>query len=197
MAVTDIFSVERQLVFYGAYHSNPTNIAIHICCVPMLLWSSMVFLSSLSTPASSPSVAHYFGPYLGFELNWATLLATIYQLYYIILEPVAGLLYVPQMAVMLLSAIPFSHRSDGVKMAAFVQLFSWIAQFMGHGLAEKRAPALLDNILGAFVLAPFFVHMEILFSLGYNKTLHKKMKSGVGVEIAKFRREQAQQKKAE
>jgi uncharacterized membrane protein YGL010W len=32
--------------------------------------------------------------------------------------------------------------------AIIVQIISWIAQFLGHGLAEGRAPALLDNIVG-------------------------------------------------
>lgn len=27
-----------QLTFYGAYHSNPTNILIHVFGVPLLLW---------------------------------------------------------------------------------------------------------------------------------------------------------------
>lgn len=27
-----------QLTFYGAYHSNKTNVLIHIVCVPLLLW---------------------------------------------------------------------------------------------------------------------------------------------------------------
>lgn len=27
-----------QLTFYGAYHNNPINVAIHIVCVPLILW---------------------------------------------------------------------------------------------------------------------------------------------------------------
>lgn len=58
---------------------------------------------------------------------------------------------------------------------------AWIAQFIGHGVFEHRAPALLDNLvqgeafiessrggivdqLAALVLAPFFVHLEALFA---------------------------------
>lgn len=33
-------------------------------------------------------------------------------------------------------------------IAGAAHVVSWIAQFMGHGLAEGRAPALLDNLLG-------------------------------------------------
>ena len=45
----------------------------------------------------------------------------------------------------------------------------WIMPFVGHGFFEKRAPALTNNILTALV-APFFVFVELLAMLGYNKT---------------------------
>ncbi|KAG8920934.1 hypothetical protein FRC00_009341 [Tulasnella sp. 408] len=68
-------------------------------------------------------------------------------------------------------------------------------QFIGHGVAEKRAPALLDNLLGALVLAPFFVHLEILFKFGFFPELQKRVNNGIGVEIAKFRRAEAEKKR--
>ena len=36
-----------------------------------------------------------------------------------------------------------------IKYAAAGNISSWIAQFMGHGFAEGRAPALLDNLFQA------------------------------------------------
>jgi uncharacterized membrane protein YGL010W len=32
-------------------------------------------------------------------------------------------------------------------VALGIQVFSWIAQFIGHGVFEKRSPALLDNLV--------------------------------------------------
>lgn len=29
-------SLKEQLAFYGAYHSNHVNVAIHIICVPLI-----------------------------------------------------------------------------------------------------------------------------------------------------------------
>jgi uncharacterized membrane protein YGL010W len=49
---------------------------------------------------------------------------------------------------MLLTATAFSQRPDAMAKASLLHGTSWIAQFLGHGLAEKRAPALLDNLLG-------------------------------------------------
>ncbi|KAI8022755.1 Phenylalanine--tRNA ligase alpha subunit, cytoplasmic [Camellia lanceoleosa] len=34
-------------------------------------------------------------------------------------------------------------------------------QFIGHGIFEKRAPALLDNLAQAFLMAPYFVFLEL------------------------------------
>ena len=50
--------------------------------------------------------------------------------------------------------------------------------------------------MSAVVLAPFFVHLEILFDIGYFPQLHKAVVNGVGVEIAKFRSNEAAKKKS-
>lgn len=63
---------------------------------------------------------------------------------------------------------------------------AWIGQFIGHGVFERRAPALKDNLVQgesyparflfgngnrrgklmvALVTAPFFVHLELMFGL--------------------------------
>lgn len=43
------------------------------------------------------------------------------------------------------SAHPFGFSS--LRIATYGQLFGWISQFLGHGFAEGRAPALLDSLL--------------------------------------------------
>jgi 2-hydroxy fatty acid dioxygenase len=48
----------------------------------------------------------------------------------------------------------------------------------------------------AVVLAPFFVHLEILFALGYRPQLHHDIKNSVGVEITKLRRAEGDKKRA-
>ena len=59
------------------------------------------------------------------------------------------LLYAPQMALIVLSAIAFSYyQRYPYTKAAIIHVVSWMAQFLGHGLIEKRAPTLLDNLLG-------------------------------------------------
>lgn len=47
----------------------------------------------------------------------------------------------------------------------------------------------------AVVLAPFFVHLEILFELGYRPEMHKRLQNDVGKEIARIRKEAGDKKR--
>ncbi|KAK7061501.1 hypothetical protein R3P38DRAFT_2829873 [Favolaschia claudopus] len=194
--MSKLFDVQHQLTFYGAYHSNRINVIIHIICVPLLLWSFQVMASQIPVPSFFPPIQHRFSDYLAFELNYSAIHAAIYLAYYFALEPFAALLYTPQLVLSLLTATAYSHTAGHVQQAVFLHAVSWVAQFLGHGVAEKRAPALLDNLIGAVVLAPFFVHLEILFALGYRPELHKQLTNEIGKEITKIRKAQGDKKRA-
>jgi len=186
MSFSGLFNLKKQLTFYGAYHSNPINITIHEVCVPILLWTFQVLATAVPMPSFFPSIHVTFNQYLDFELNWSTIHAIAYVVYYFALEPTATALYVPQMTLSLLTATAFAHTNDALKYAAALHVSSWIAQFIGHYGPEGRSPALLDNIIGAVVLAPFFVHLEVLFALGYKPALHKEINNSISMEIARI-----------
>lgn len=67
-----------------------------------------------------------------------------------------------------------------------VHVASWVAQFIGHGVFEGRAPALLDNLVQAVFLAPLFVWLEVLFWLGYRPGLKSRLEKAVEEDIARF-----------
>jgi len=196
MALSKLFDVKHQLTFYGAYHNNKWNVLIHVTFVPILLWTTQVFLSAAPAPSWFPNYTHSFNEYMSFEWTWATVMAIIYQAYYFALEPVAAAIYLPQMVATVLTATSFAHREHGQRNALYLHVGSWIMQFIGHGVGEGRAPALLDNLLGAAFLAPFFVHLEVLFFLGYRKDFYKELKNSIGVEIAKFKKVQGDKGRA-
>ena len=110
------------------------------------------------------------------------------------MEPVAGAMLTP----ILVAATAYSNHLTSTygntanKWAGAVFLVSWLAQFVGHGKFEGRAPALLDNIVQAFVLAPFFVFFELLFALGYRPELKKRIDKAVEEEIRKYRGKSSQ-----
>lgn len=80
------------------------------------------------------------------------------------------------------------------KVAIVVHVVSWLAQFVGHGVYEGRAPALLDNLIQAIFLAPLFVWLEILFRFGYRQELRARVEKKVEAELAKFKAKKAQEK---
>ena len=50
-----------------------------------------------------------------------------------------------------------------------VNAIAWIAQFIGHAVFEKRAPALFTNLKFG-LLAPFFVTFEVMnYMIGYHE----------------------------
>ncbi|KAF9057430.1 hypothetical protein BJ165DRAFT_1420364 [Panaeolus papilionaceus] len=195
MTIADIFNVDKQLTFYGAYHSNKINILIHVICVPLIVWSFQALVAPFGQVSFLPAYHHIFNDWLVFDTNYASLMTAVYLAYYLLLEPVAALLYAPLMILTSLTATAFAQRPDYFVTALSIHAFSWIAQFIGHGFAEGRAPALLDNLLGAVVLAPFFVHLEILFTLGYRPDMHKRIVNAIGVEITRIRKAEGDKKR--
>lgn len=185
--MSNLLNLEKQLRFYGAYHDNPVNIAIHIACVPMILLTAFALATNTGPLVKLPEYATI--PHL--ELNLGTIVCLIYSALYILLEPVAG----TGLSALLLLGTAAGDRLIGDygsianKIAIGVHIVCWLAQFVGHGKFEGRAPALLDNLFQAFFLAPLFVWLEILFSLGYRPELQKRVNSMVKQDVAKFKSE--------
>ena len=125
--------------------------------------------------------------------NAGTLLCLLYTTLYILLEPVAGAILAP----LLLASTAYANHLTSVYgpeanyWAFGVHAASWIAQFVGHGVFEGRAPALLDNLVQAVFLAPLFVWLEVLFLMGYRPELKGRLNEAVETDIAKFRSSKA------
>lgn len=101
-----------QLVFYGAYHTNKTNIAIHIVCVPLLIWcllfipsghsfetnripcshrTAQAIVASLPKPSFFPDLYYEITPYLAFDFHFPFLVCVVgYLSYYFALLPSAA-----------------------------------------------------------------------------------------------------------
>ena len=107
---------------------------------------------------------------------------------YILMEPVAGSLLAPLLVggTAYVNHLTSTYGSTATYWSLAIQGVAWIAQFVGHGVFEGRAPALLDNLVQAFFLAPFFVWLEVLFFFGYRPNLKARIDKAVGAEVAKF-----------
>jgi uncharacterized membrane protein YGL010W len=182
-------NLEKQLCFYGAYHNNPINIGIHMACVPLILATSL--LLATNSPTIIPLPIWLTIPNL--PLNAGTIGAIGYSVFYLLLEPVAGTITLPMIIGWTAFAKHLTTLYPTTSNTAAIAIFAiaWLAQFLGHGVFEKRAPALLDNLVQALVLAPFFVFMETLFRCGYRPELQSRVNIAVEKEIAKFKTRQA------
>ena len=153
--------------------------------MPLILWTS--FLLATNTPALTPVPAKYGIPNL--PPNLGTLATYAYCGLYILLEPVAG----GALSALLLVGTAYANHLTNIYSpsvnywAAAVNVICWIAQFIGHGRFEGRAPALLDNLYQAFLLAPLFVWLELWFRLGYRPELKSRLDKMVMEDIAIFR----------
>ena len=111
------------------------------------------------------------------------------------MEPVAGGLLAP----LLMGGTAYSkhltstYGATANKWALGVFVSSWILQFVGHGFFEKRAPALVDNLVQALFLAPFFVWMEILFFFGYRPELQERVSKAVEKDVKEYQRSKSQE----
>jgi len=191
----DLWDVEEQLAFYGAYHHTPGNKAIHLVFVPIILWTAMILLGHVRMPFVKPFL---FAPGLAFQPSLATLVIGAFEIYYILLDPVAGLLYLPIALLMTFTAsylvnfppswMPFLSLGFGAGPAAWsLFVLAWVAQFLGHGLIEKRQPALFDNLVQSTVLANYFVFFELLFSVfNYRPDVQKRVHDKVVARVGKM-----------
>ncbi|GJN87462.1 hypothetical protein Rhopal_000411-T1 [Rhodotorula paludigena] len=200
MARSKLLDLEHQFTFYSSYHTNLKNVLIHIVCVPTILFTSLILTHGIAGAATS--LAHFDFELLGhtfaLDVTIPFLWAAGNALYFVLLEPVAGLLYAPILLAMgHYSNVLYSvHHDAAMKYATIGFIASWIAQFIGHGAFEGRAPALLDSLLQSLVLAVFFVWLEILFALGYRPALYKRLQNKTGVAVAEYRKQRAAKERA-
>jgi uncharacterized membrane protein YGL010W len=113
-----------------------------------------------------------------------------YAGFYLLLEWKAGLISIPLLLGASFKTNDWLNEPGSQFNKTLIALFviGWVVQFIGHGFFEKRAPALLDNLLQAVVLAPFFVLFEGLFLLGYRTDLKTTIDKRVEVNIAEFKK---------
>eukprot|EP00123_Amoebidium_parasiticum_P000139 comp10360_c0_seq1/m.5145 comp10360_c0_seq1/g.5145 ORF comp10360_c0_seq1/g.5145 comp10360_c0_seq1/m.5145 type:complete len:234 (-) comp10360_c0_seq1:187-888(-) len=195
------FDLESQFTFYASYHNNTVNKLIHLVCIWPIFWTSLVFFSYTSTWPSDATAE------LGINLNWSVAAAAIYAFYYFFLDARGtGVLGFAAVALCWVTANKFKETwyEQHIKEAAgfpewvaaghvalAVHVAAWLLQFVGHGAFEGRAPALLDNLAQALVMAPYFVLLELVFGLGFRSDFEKQVDQKVQVAIKEWKASKA------
>lgn len=210
-SLKDMLDLEKQFVFYASYHHNAVNIAIHLLCIWQIAATAVVFLQH--TPAIAP-MPEALGIDPGLKVNAALLVCIFYSIVYLVMEPFIGLLGKggalrregcrTMNSFLLIAATGIwlvIYYQTGIwvasnaiffglpvwKVALIVHVSAWILQFVGHGVFEKRAPALLDSLHQALITAPLFVLLEVVFFFGYRKEFHDKCMAQVERNVRAFK----------
>merc|ERR1712038_913345 len=128
------------------------------------------------------------------KINFALVATIIYCVCYLVMEPVVGAIGVfLLMGILSMSAklvtINFTVGNSIPiwKVALAIHICGWVLQFIGHGVFEGRAPALLDSLDQAFLTAPLFVLMEVAFFLGYRRKFYEEIMIEVNANIMEFK----------
>ena len=143
-----------SFAFFSAHHADPVNRAIHIVAVPCIFATALTLLHSLL-----PSLWGY---------SAADVVAVVFALSYLALEPLAAVLYLPVMYA--LHHFGTVVLGDDPATAVALQLGMWGLQTIGHAVFERSVPP-LGNFAAAMHLELFFVWLEALFAVGYKPLL--------------------------
>lgn len=86
-----LFDLEKHFAFYGAYHSNRINIAIHMLFVWPIFFTALLLLYFTPSLFNLPRI-HFslFGNHFDLILNIGFLATVIYSLFYVCLDVKAG-----------------------------------------------------------------------------------------------------------
>lgn len=165
-------ALHEHMGMYSAYHRHPANRAIHFLMVPAIVWSLMVWLDMV--PLATVG---------GVAVTLAMVVTAALLVWYLVLDFAIGVAATAVFTVLLVTAIQLNEAvatTTAALIAAGVFVASWVFQFLGHGVWEKRRPALADNLFQVFV-APAFLIAETAFAWGFKKGL----KAKVEAEMAK------------
>ncbi|KEG10451.1 hypothetical protein DQ04_03701070 [Trypanosoma grayi] len=162
-------TLREGFVFYGAYHDDWRNKLLHITFVPIIFTTALSFLARVK-------VTEF--------VDMSLIVAGLYAVSFIKTEPGAGIPYAAFIFMMQCVASHFLLSRVALSFALHVS--GWIAQFIAHGLFERRAPALLDDPLQAIHSSVFFVWLEIIFYFGYKPKLKRELDMLVKQKIAQL-----------
>jgi len=188
----DMVNLKKQFTFYASYHNNPANVAIHIMCIWPILATAILMLQYTPAMTATPDLLSSLPGFKGAKINGAFFTVAIYVGCYLIMEPFAGgcasalLTFIYLQTGSLVAANTIIYGYPIWKVALTIHVAGWLLQFIGHGIFEGRAPALLDSLDQALITAPLFVFLEVFFFFGYRRQFYADIMKQVEVNIKEF-----------
>lgn len=156
-AAADIRPIHRWLGSYAEDHRNATNQAIHVVCVPAILWAAIAMLWTIPVPGE------LFRPGA-----FAGLAAVLAVLYWWRLSRPLGLGMAAIVGAMLWSAHLVSAALGMMTLlwiGVGVFVVAWIGQFIGHKIEGKKPSFFTD--LAYLLIGPTWVVAKAYRKLGW------------------------------
>ena len=161
-------TLQQQLGKYGLYHRSKRNVLTHFIGIPLIVFAALCLLARIQIPLGSvvidgaqlfvlASVVYYF--MLSFSLGF--IMAVIFTLLLVGAQPIAAMSFWPWLS---------------IGLSVFV--FGWVLQFIGH-YYEGKKPAFVDDLMG-LIIGPLYVTVELLFLMGFYKTLEDEVNAIAG-----------------
>ena len=148
--------VDRWLGNYSEDHRNPTNIAVHWICVPLILWTVIALLWVVPVPAMH-----------GRAGLWAAVAMFAALTFYLRLSRALGLaMFVAFVALGLITEALYRWLGPATLMWLAIGVFvvAWVAQFVGHKVEGKRPSFLTD--LAYLLIGPAWIVAKVMRRLG-------------------------------
>lgn len=149
--------IDRWFASYSGDHQHPLNQALHVVCVPAIVWSIVALLWCMPTPGT------WFRQGI-----WAALaMFAAWMFYHRASRPLGyGML---AMFVLMASLTRWLFDTLGMSnlmnLAIGVFIVSWIGQFVGHAL-EGRRPSFLND-LTYLLIGPAWVVAKLYRRMGW------------------------------
>ena len=138
---------------YQDYHTHPVNKIIHFFCIPMIVLTSVNFLSKSNLSFLGMGI---------YSIALITLLS--YYLYYYGLSTFF-LMFIYYTFIDYYSE-QWTKRRYWFIESMIIFISSWVLQFIGHYIEGSR-PALMDSLTTAVTQAPLFSIMYLFETIGY------------------------------
>mgnify|MGYP000196281601 CR=1 FL=1 len=146
--------------FYRSFHTHPMNKLIHFICIPLIVLSTLNFLSKLSLQITLPLSKNYLGskkilkPTVTIDETVIIISYTLY--YYIVYNGEIGLVMQGYICFLRLIGIMWRDLDQKwLKHSIIMFVSAWTMQFLGH-VIEGNKPALLTSLSQAVFQAPLF-----------------------------------------
>lgn len=144
--------------FYKKYHKNKINKLIHLFCIPMIVWS---FCCILNLITSYNELKFKGKNILITNMDLGLVICIYYLSFYTFMDSKTFLPMLIYLGLIYLSSYYFNlYVANSLIYAVYINIFSWIMQFIGHIFFEKNRPALIDSISQSFLMAPLFSYYE-------------------------------------